>query len=94
LGSAIQSRFPCQVSKELSFSSIGGIQGNPGCDEGSWNLVIYPFFMAHNAHLIVARVVLGFCEIDGGSMYAAQTFISSDGIVVLHRRKLKVRRIC
>ncbi|KAJ7912751.1 carbon-nitrogen hydrolase [Mycena leptocephala] len=34
-------------------------------------------------------VVLGFCEIDGGSMYAAQTFISSDGIVVLHRRKLK-----
>ncbi|KAJ6620597.1 carbon-nitrogen hydrolase [Mycena sp. CBHHK59/15] len=34
-------------------------------------------------------VVLGFTELDGGSMYAAQTIISSEGVVVLHRRKLK-----
>ncbi|KAF8216855.1 carbon-nitrogen hydrolase [Mycena galopus ATCC 62051] len=34
-------------------------------------------------------VVLGFCEIDGGSMYAAQTIINSEGLLVLHRRKLK-----
>ncbi|KAJ6582060.1 carbon-nitrogen hydrolase [Mycena capillaripes] len=34
-------------------------------------------------------VVLGFCEIDGGSMYAAQTIINSEGNIVLHRRKLK-----
>ncbi|KAJ6582067.1 putative nitrilase, partial [Mycena capillaripes] len=34
-------------------------------------------------------VVLGFCEIEGGTMYAAQTIISSEGVVVLHRHKLK-----
>ncbi|KAJ7913951.1 putative nitrilase [Mycena leptocephala] len=34
-------------------------------------------------------VVLGFCELDGGSMYAAQAIINSEGVVVLHRRKLK-----
>jgi len=34
-------------------------------------------------------VVLGFSEIDGGSMYAATTIINSEGVVVLHRRKLK-----
>ncbi|KAJ7203949.1 putative nitrilase [Mycena haematopus] len=38
-------------------------------------------------------VVLGFCEIEGGSMYAAQTIINSEGVVVLHRRKLKERTI-
>ncbi|KAJ7180979.1 carbon-nitrogen hydrolase [Mycena filopes] len=34
-------------------------------------------------------VVLGFTELDRGSMYGAQVIINSDGIVVLHRRKLK-----
>ncbi|KAJ7625598.1 carbon-nitrogen hydrolase [Roridomyces roridus] len=34
-------------------------------------------------------VVLGFCEVDGGSMYAAQVIISNEGSVVLHRRKIK-----
>ncbi|KAJ7716751.1 putative nitrilase [Mycena metata] len=34
-------------------------------------------------------VVLGFAELDGGSMYAAQVIINSEGVVVLHRRKLK-----
>ncbi|KAK7025027.1 putative nitrilase [Favolaschia claudopus] len=34
-------------------------------------------------------VVIGFCELDGGSMYAAQVVINSEGVVVLHRRKLK-----
>ncbi|KAJ6519148.1 carbon-nitrogen hydrolase, partial [Mycena sanguinolenta] len=34
-------------------------------------------------------VVLGFCEIDGGSMYASQAIINSEGVTVLHRRKLK-----
>jgi aliphatic nitrilase len=46
--------------------------------------------MAYNARLIVVRVVLGFCELDGGSMYAAQAIINSEGAIVLHRRKLKV----
>ncbi|KAJ7454011.1 carbon-nitrogen hydrolase [Mycena galericulata] len=34
-------------------------------------------------------VVLGFCELDGASMYAAQTIINPEGVVVLHRRKIK-----
>ncbi|ESK92265.1 nitrilase [Moniliophthora roreri MCA 2997] len=34
-------------------------------------------------------VVLGFVELDGNSMYAAQSIISSTGEVVLHRRKIK-----
>ncbi|KAJ7464619.1 putative nitrilase [Mycena latifolia] len=34
-------------------------------------------------------VVLGFTELDGASMYAAQVIINSEGVVVLHRRKLK-----
>ncbi|KAJ7108892.1 putative nitrilase, partial [Mycena crocata] len=34
-------------------------------------------------------VVLGFSELDGSSMYASQVIISSEGVVVLHRRKLK-----
>ncbi|KAK7062813.1 hypothetical protein VNI00_000306 [Paramarasmius palmivorus] len=34
-------------------------------------------------------VVLGFVELDGNSMYAAQSVISATGEVVLHRRKLK-----
>ncbi|KAK7062812.1 hypothetical protein VNI00_000305 [Paramarasmius palmivorus] len=34
-------------------------------------------------------VVLGFVELDGNSMYAAQSVISASGEVVLHRRKLK-----
>ncbi|KAF7356339.1 putative Nitrilase [Mycena venus] len=34
-------------------------------------------------------VVLGFSELDGGSMYASQVIIDSEGVVVLHRRKLK-----
>uniref|UniRef100_A0A0W0F0T2 CN hydrolase domain-containing protein n=1 Tax=Moniliophthora roreri TaxID=221103 RepID=A0A0W0F0T2_MONRR len=34
-------------------------------------------------------VVLGFVEVDGNTMYAAQSIISSTGEVVLHRRKIK-----
>jgi len=34
-------------------------------------------------------VVLGFSEIEGGSLYIAQSFIDSDGEVALHRRKIK-----
>ncbi|KAJ7868590.1 carbon-nitrogen hydrolase [Mycena olivaceomarginata] len=34
-------------------------------------------------------VVLGFCEIDGRSMYASQAIINSEGVPVLHRRKIK-----
>ncbi|KAK7062814.1 hypothetical protein VNI00_000307 [Paramarasmius palmivorus] len=34
-------------------------------------------------------VVLGFVELDGCSMYAAQSIINANGEVVLHRRKLK-----
>ncbi|KAJ7323053.1 carbon-nitrogen hydrolase [Mycena albidolilacea] len=34
-------------------------------------------------------VVLRFCEIDGRSMYASQAIINSEGVPVLHRRKIK-----
>jgi len=34
-------------------------------------------------------VLLGFTELDGASMYAAQVIINSEGLVVLHRRKIK-----
>ncbi|KAJ7583575.1 putative nitrilase [Mycena floridula] len=34
-------------------------------------------------------VVLGFVELDSASMYAAQAIFNPEGVVVLHRRKLK-----
>lgn len=34
-------------------------------------------------------VVLGYSERDGASLYIAQSFISPDGEIVLHRRKIK-----
>ncbi|CZR57514.1 probable nitrilase [Phialocephala subalpina] len=34
-------------------------------------------------------VVLGYSERDGASLYIAQSFISTDGDIVLHRRKIK-----
>ncbi|KAJ7054675.1 putative nitrilase [Mycena amicta] len=34
-------------------------------------------------------VVLGFTEREGGSMYGGQVVINSDGVVVVHRRKIK-----
>ncbi|KAK7464070.1 hypothetical protein VKT23_006230 [Stygiomarasmius scandens] len=34
-------------------------------------------------------VILGYTEVDGYSMYGAQSFIDSQGQVVLHRRKIK-----
>jgi len=34
-------------------------------------------------------VVLGYSERDGGSLYMAQSFISPEGIIVNHRRKIK-----
>jgi len=34
-------------------------------------------------------VVLGYSERDGGSLYMAQSTISPDGVIVMHRRKIK-----
>ncbi|KAJ7812758.1 carbon-nitrogen hydrolase [Mycena olivaceomarginata] len=44
---------------------------------------------AKEAGIWLVWVVLGFCEVDGGSTYASQAIISSEGEPVLHRRKLK-----
>lgn len=34
-------------------------------------------------------VVLGYAERDKGSLYMSQTFIGSDGAIMMHRRKFK-----
>lgn len=39
-------------------------------------------------------VVLGYSERDGGSLYISQAFISPEGKIVLHRRKIKPTREC
>lgn len=56
-------------------------------EAGIWQVVVS--LVVHNTYRLFGRVVLGFAEREGGSMYAAQTIINPDGVVVLHRRKLK-----
>jgi predicted amidohydrolase len=57
-------------------------------EAGIWYLISMPISWERIQE--VDRVVLGFCEIDGRSMYASQAIINSEGVPVLHRRKIKV----